>query len=36
LVKNGDIVSTSLSITWHTPRSERHLMVTSLNARCAG
>jgi Cupin superfamily protein len=33
LVRNGDSVSTSLSITWHTPRSERDLLVTSLNAR---
>jgi hypothetical protein len=33
LVRNGDAVSTSLSITWHTPRSEREYMVTALNAR---
>lgn len=33
LVKNGDEVSISLSITWHTPVSERELLATSANAR---
>lgn len=33
LVKNGDEVSISLSVTWQTPVTERDLLVTSLNAR---
>jgi Cupin superfamily protein len=33
MVKNGDEVSISLSITWQTPVSERDLLVTSANAR---
>jgi Cupin superfamily protein len=33
LVRNGDEVSISLSITWQTPVSERELLATSLNAR---
>jgi Cupin superfamily protein len=33
LVKNGDEVSISLSVTWHTPVSERELLATSANAR---
>jgi Cupin superfamily protein len=33
LVKSGDTASISLSITWHTPRSERELMAYYLNAR---
>jgi len=33
LVKSGDEVSISLSVTWQTPVTERDLLATSLNAR---
>jgi len=33
LVRNGDTISVSIAITWHTQRSEREFIATSLNAR---